>query len=254
MRFPGSLLLPLALFAAPLGAQPPQGPMPTPPSVVTTARGEARAVPDRATILFTVETRAQTAAQAGAQNATRSQAVLDALRKAGLGASQLSTVGYSMVPDVHYDPQGRSSKVVGYIARNSVRAEVERIAELGKLIDAAIAAGANGVGSLQFESSRAPEARQEALRMAMARACQDAAVLASAAGGTLGALLEAQTSEVQRPPMPYMEMAAARTMAADASTPISPGELTIEATVTTRWAYTAGGGQGGAPAGGATCQ
>src|SRR5688572_18567860 len=68
---------------------------PSAPQISTSATGEARVQPDRATILFAVETRAQTAARAGSENARRQQAVLDTLKKLGLGNGQLSTSGYS---------------------------------------------------------------------------------------------------------------------------------------------------------------
>ena len=239
----------LALSAATLGAQAPQPGTPAPPPAISAmGRGEARVAPDRATILFAVETRAATAAAASAENARLQQQALDALRKAGLPAERISTTGFSLTPDLQWDQEGRQSRVVGYVARNTVRAEVRDLAALGKIIDAVIAAGVNKVGALQFSGSREAEVRRESLQLAVQSACRDAVAVAAATGGTLGPLLEAQTMDTPR--FGGGEMMMARAANSDAAqTPITPGELTLETTVSTRWAYA---GPGATPAGGAT--
>ena len=207
------------------------------PQISTSASGEARVQPDRATIMFAVETRAQTAARAGADNAKRQQAVIDALRKLGLGEGQVSTTGYSVAPEMRYD--GKQPQVVGYVARNVVKAEVTRIDQVGGLIDAALGAGANVVNSLRFYSSRADNARKEALADAVAKARSDAEAMARAAGGSLGALIELSTAGGVRPM--GEDFAMARMASAEATpTPIEPGEQTVSVFVSARWAFVQG--------------
>lgn len=204
------------------------------PQIITSATGEARVQPDRATIMFAVETRAQTAAKAGADNAKRQKAVIDTLRKLGLVERQISTTGYSVAPEMRYD--GKQPQVVGYVARNVVRAEVQNIDQAGSLIDAALAAGANVVNSLRFFSSKAEDARRAALSDAVAKARSDAEVMAKAAGGSLGTLVELSTSGAVRPI--GEEFAMARMASADAAqTPIEQGEQTISVFVSARWAF-----------------
>ncbi|HEX6049772.1 MAG TPA: SIMPL domain-containing protein [Gemmatimonadaceae bacterium] len=206
---------------------------PVVPQISTSATGEARVQPDRATILFAVETRASTAARAGADNAQRQRAVLDTLRKSGLAEGQLSTTGYSVTPEMRHD--GKESRVIGYVARNMVQAEVRRIDQVGTLIDAALGAGANVVSSLRFHSSRADEARRLALADAVSKARADAEAIARAAGGSLGELIEISTSGPVRPF--YGEDMAVRATAADTTTPIDPGEQTITVFVSARWRF-----------------
>jgi uncharacterized protein len=223
------------LGVLPAQAVSPSQPTPPAPQISTSATGEARVQPDRATILFAVETRAQTAARAGAENARRQQAVLDTLKKLGLSDGQLSTSGYSVAPEMRYD--GKQPQVVGYVARNVVNADVRRIDQVGALIDGALGAGANVVSSLRFFSSRADEARRLALADAVAKARADAEAMARAAGGTLGALVELTTAG---PGRPYgEEMAQARALVASdvAQTPIDPGEQTITVLVSARWSF-----------------
>ena len=224
----------LTTFPADLMAQATQTPV---PQISTSANGEARVQPDRATVMFAVETRAQTAAKAGADNAKRQKAVIDSLRKQGIGEGQISTTGYSVAPEMRYD--GKQPQVVGYVARNTVRAEVGKIDQVGTLIDAALAAGANVVSSLRFYSSKADDARKTALADAVAKARSDAETMARAAGGTLGTLLELSTSGAVRPM--GEEFAMARMAAADsAPTPVEPGEQTVTVFVSARWAFVPG--------------
>lgn len=202
------------------------------PQIVVTGTGQAMVSPDRATIFLGVQTRASTAAAAGAENARRQRAILDTLRAIGVPSEQLTTVNYSVSPEMNYPPGG-TPRVTGYTVTNSVRVELKRIEDVARAIDAALAKGANEVSSLQFFSSKADSVRRAALASAVADARADAEVLARAAGGTLGALLELASSETPVRPIPMM----VRNMAAAQSTPIESGQQTVSATVTARWAF-----------------
>ena len=210
---------------------------PTPPQIVATGTGEATVTPDRATIFIGVQTRATTVAPAAADNARRQRAILDTLRSLGLGSDQLATLNYSVSPEMQYAPN-QTPKVTGYIVRNTVRASLHRIEDVGKVIDAVLAKGANEISSLQFTSSKADSVRRVAMAEAVSNAHADAEAIARAAGGSLGQLLEATTSA---PPRPFQEVAFGKAqMAAAAPTPIEPGEQTISVTVMARWAFIAG--------------
>jgi uncharacterized protein YggE len=240
MRF-GSLAL-SALLTGPLAAQqPPAAPTaPAPPEIVASAQGEARVTPDRARIFIGVQTRAATAAQAGAENARKQRAVLDTLRALGIAPEQLSTASYNVFPEQVYNPDrgDKAPRITGYNVVNSVRVEVRKVEMLGQLIDASLAKGANGIQSLDFYSSNADEARHSALASAVARARGDAEAMAKAAGGALGDLLE--VSSVAMPePRPLSVALQARAEAAP-STPITPGEQTLTVNVTARWRFVAG--------------
>lgn len=217
------------------------------PEIGTSAIGEVKTAPDRATIVLGVETRSATAAAAGTENARKQTAVIAALRKAGVAEADIATVSYTMTPDMQYDEKLRTSRVVGYVASNMVRVQVKEIARIGGYIDAAIEAGANGVNSLQFSASRVEEFRRTALQTAMQRACRDAAAMAGAAGGRLGMLVQAVSNEMPNyPPVPMY--ARAEVADAKASTPISPGEMTVSVTVQTRWRFVSAADAAGAGA------
>ena len=209
----------------------------TPAFISVSASGEARVSPDRATIFVGVQSRGASAAAAGADNARRQRAILDTLRALGISGDRVSTMNYNVSPEVQYSPNNSAPpKVVGYTVTNTVRAEIVRLDEVGRIIDAVLGKGANELSSLQFYSSKADSARRAALATAVANARADADALARAAGGSLGPLVEISTGE---PPVRPIAMPMAK-LTAQASTPIEPGQQTVESTVSVRWIFVSG--------------
>jgi uncharacterized protein len=208
------------------------------PQVVTTGVGEASAAPDRASIYIGVQTRATTAQAASNDNARRVRAVMDTIRAMGIPQSQVQTANYGVQPEMAYpNQQPQTPRVVAYTVTNSVVVRLNRVDDVGRVIDAALAKGANEISSLQFTSSKADSLRAAALVGAVADARAQAESMARAAGGTLGALLELNTSSVPIRPMPVMASFAAR---AGVPTPITPGDQTVSASITARWMFVPG--------------
>jgi len=216
---------------APLGAQNASA-----PQVVTTGVGEASAAPDRASVYIGVQTRATTAQAASADNARRVRAVIDTMKALGITQGQLQTANYGVQPEMSCG-QSQAPRAVGYSVTNSVVVRLNRVEDVGRVIDAALGKGANEISSLQFTSSKADSLRAAALTSAVADAKSQAESMARAAGGTLGALLELSTSSVPIRPGPVMASFATR---AGPPTPIAPGDQTVTATVTARWTFVPG--------------
>src|SRR4051812_37350712 len=103
----GVLLAPLSIHA-----QDSQATIVTVLQIAVSGRGEIKVTPDRATVQVSVQTRAATAAAAAAENATKQQSVLAALRALGLTNDQLSTINYNVYPEQRYE-QGREPVIVG---------------------------------------------------------------------------------------------------------------------------------------------
>ena len=222
-----------------LQAQEPGSAPPPRPQIVTSAQGEVRVTPDRATIMIGVQTRGATAAEAGSENARRQQAGIDAMKRLGVPSNMISTVGYNVYPETRFDKETGQQRVTGYVVNNVVRAEVQRLELVGPVVDAALGKGANQINSLQFSSSKADEARRAALAEAVVKARSDAEAMARAAGGRLGDLLE--ITETSGFPTPMFEPAMRAGVAgAAAPTPVEPGEVTLRASVNARWAFVTG--------------
>ena len=232
------LLIALAIvWWAPVraNAQTPTTATPALPQIQTTGHGELRMPSDRATVMIGVESRASTAAAAAADNARRQRAVVDTLRSLGLSAAQIATENYSVSPEITYAQGSSQPHVAGFVVSNTVRVQVERIDDVGRIVDAALAKGANQISGLQFFSSRADSARREALSEAVADARADADAVARAAGGSVGQAIEitAEPNEIR----PVVFNGAMARLATAAPTPIEPGQTTISVTVTVRWAF-----------------
>lgn len=196
--------------------------------------GSVAVAPDRARVAFAVETRASAATEASGSNADVMDAVLSALRAAGLPGLELETFGYSLRPEYSNNNNQRAREIVAYTALNNVRATVEDVDAVGRLIDAAIAAGANRVASIGFFASDTEPARREALALAVRSARTEAEVIAESLGHRLGAALEV-TGGAQRP-IPAYESAGLAMSARRADTPIEAGDQTVSASVSIRFA------------------
>jgi uncharacterized protein len=228
----------ISLLLAPLTVhgQDSQAPLAAIPQITVTGRGEVKVSPDRATLQISVQTRATTAAAAAAENATKQQSVLAALRALGFTNDQLSTVNYNVYPEQRYDP-GKEPVIVGYNVTNTILVDVRKLAQVGPAIDAALSHGANMITSLQFYASNTEAARRAAIATAIEKARADADAAARAAGGSLGGLLEINVGAYNPPPPRPLMMARVADGVAQAATPIQPGEETLSVEVSTRWRF-----------------
>lgn len=206
------------------------------PQIAVSGRGEVKVSPDRATIQVSVQTRAATAAAAAAENATKQQSVLTALRALGLGNDQLSTINYNVYPEQRYE-QGKEPVIVAYNVTNTILVDVRKLSQVGPVIDAALSHGANMITSLQFYASNTETARRSAIATAIEKARADADAAARAAHGSLGTLLEINIGAYSPPPPRPMMMSRAAAGVAQADTPINAGEETLSVEVSTRWRF-----------------
>jgi uncharacterized protein YggE len=199
-------------------------------TITVTGSGKATTVPDRATFQFGVDTQAGTAKEALSRNAAEANAVIAALKAAGVSSDDLQTVGVSL--STRTTPDGNT--IVGYTASNSVGASVS-LGKAGALVDAAVNAGAGSVSGPSLDTSHHDALYRDALRHAVADAAAKAQVLATAAGLQLGAVQTMQEGAVAQP-IPYATNAAA--FGAASSVPVEPGTQEIDASVTVTYAVT----------------
>jgi uncharacterized protein YggE len=210
------------------------------PQIAVMGRGEIKISPDRATIQISVQTRAPTAAAAAADNANKQQSVMVALRGLGLGNDQLSTINYNVYPEQRYE-QGKEPVIVAYNVTNTILVDVRKLSQVGPVIDAALSHGANMITSLQFYASNTETARRTAIASAIEKARADAEAAARAAHGSLGTLLGIDIGSYSPPPpRPMMTGKLMAGGAAQADTPINPGEETLSVEVSTRWRFIPG--------------
>jgi uncharacterized protein len=147
--------------------------------------GQAYLSPDIAYIYIGVHTEEDTAAEAVEANNAQTQQVIQALRDAGVAANDIRTTNFSIWPNQQYSPEGQPTGT-RYVVDNSVFVTVRELDGLGDLLDAAIAAGANSINSIQFDVADKDEALVQAREEAVKDAREQAQQLADAAGMNLG--------------------------------------------------------------------
>lgn len=224
-----------ATVSAPVHAQvvapPAHGAAPS--TIVVVAQASVSVVPDRAEIGVGVEHRARTAAQAAEESARIQAAVLQALRRVGVGSADLQTRSVQVLPEFEYPREGGRPTLTGYVARNELTVTLRDLAKVGSVIDAALGAGSTQISGPRFTIANPDSARREALDAAVRKAMADAHVMARAAGVQVGEVLE--ISQPMGMPLeaarPQMLM---RASADAAATPIEAGQITVEASVQLR--------------------
>ena len=192
--------------------------------------GQAQSPPDQATLELAIETHAATAGEAAGTNGALAQKVRDALKGKLGDKGMMWTGGYTLYPDYSEPRPGNEAKIIGYHAQNTITVETSDLEVVGPMIDAAIAAGANRVNSLQYGLRDSTKARSEAITRASKDAQAQAQALANALGVKLGAVIKATTVAEIRP-IPLMRMPQAAAMTAAAATPVEAGQITVPATV-----------------------
>lgn len=236
---------------------------PTHPVITTSGIGAVHIAPDGASLIISVESRAATASAAAALNASATTATLASLRAVGLTPSQLVTTGFTVSTDYRRTVVPSAVQTAGgptvvqppvtFVATNGVRADIQALAMLSKVIDAALAGGATQIGQVQFTSTQMAEARRAALAQAVENARSDADAIARAAGGSLGPLIEITSSAAGT----YYNMAFSskyiqtQVRGADAAlaspppptpppTPLAAGDVPINVNITARWTFLPG--------------
>jgi uncharacterized protein YggE len=189
------------------------------------------AVPDRAWITISAESRAPSPKEAQRLNAEAMRPVQDKLRAAGIPAEAIRTLAY----DVQYEWDFVNGKRVGrgYVARNTIEVRVDAIDRVGELLEVAASSGATALGGIRFDLKEQAKLEREALRLAVldARAKADAA--AAGAGRSIDRILKVEEQGVEVPPMPVRMMRqAAQAAAVDSTPPIATGQMEIRARAT----------------------
>jgi hypothetical protein len=205
-------------------------------TVSVSGTGQVQAAPDRAVIRLGVETEAETAENALAQNSTQMQALLDALSAAGIASENIQTQSVRLMPRYQFGDERDDRTLVGFAAANFVRVQTDQLDSLGVLLDEAVSAGATTIENVSFAVSDQTEFVDQARQAAVEDARYKAEQLAELTGAELGAVLQInESSDVPRPVRREAEV-----MEEAAAVPIEPGTESIRVSVQITWTLIAG--------------
>lgn len=211
-------------------------------TISVSGTGQVEAQPDTAIVTLGVQTDAETAGDAMAQNSQQMQDLIDALESAGVDQQDIQTQQLSLQP--RYDNQAASNasrgpstqqssqpELIGYTAVNTVQVRSEDLENLGELLDAAVAAGGNRIDSIGFQVSNSSELLDQAREAAWNDAQSKAEQLAGLAGVELGGVLT--ISESSQTPFPMVRQSTQFESAA--AVPVQPGTQSVQANVNVTW-------------------
>lgn len=199
--------------------------------VLVTGDSIVQAQPDTAVVTVAVVTQSATALVAQQENATRTEAVLRAVRAAAGAGAEVKTSGYNLQPQYNYR-ENQPPTITAYQATNSVTVTLGDLTKVGPVIDAAAQAGANNVSNLSFTLRRDRTVRDQALTEATREAVSKAQVMAQALGGRVVRIVEVQEAGAERPrPLTYEAQYDRGASARMASTPVETGTLDVRAQV-----------------------
>lgn len=222
--FSMAMLAATALVPSLVVAQPQQ---PDEPVVVTSGEGVVQAVPDRAWVSLTAESRAGNPREAQRRNAEAMTPVQEKVRAAGVPADAIRTIVYDLQQEWDFVNNRRVPR--GYVARHTIELRIDDIDRVGELLEVAVGAGATSVSAVRFDVRDRAKVEREALRLAVADARAKADAAAAGVGRTVERVLRIEEHGVPRPPVPLV--AAREALQADAP-PIAAGQLELRARVT----------------------
>ncbi len=203
----------------------------TPRTISVTGEGEALATPDMAVVTIGVQTDGTTAADALRANSAAMNATIDKLKSMDIEDRDIQTSNLSVNPRYDYERNRSQPDLIGFRASNTVRVRLRDLENAGAVIDEAVSSGANSLGGISFTFAEPKPLYDAARRDAVADAMARAALIADAAGVSLGPILKIQDGYVSAPRGDTIMVTAQRSEASFAA-PIETGESSIRANVT----------------------
>lgn len=210
--------------------------------VSTSGTATVKVDPDKVTVTIGAETQGKTAEEAASKNAELMEKVIAALKELGIQDDEISTNWYSVYPEYDYRsppcieiyPQppecAPKNEITGYRASNSLSVTLDADTDVGKVIDAAVAAGANNISGAYFfvSEERQQEIRDNLIAEAIANARSRADKAADAVDMNVSGVKSINLNDVYFPVI-YKDFAAQE--ASGSSTPILPGQQQVSMTV-----------------------
>ena len=195
--------------------------------------GKVYAIPDIAVLSLGIEAQELTVAEAQKEAASAMDKVLKALKDGGVAEKDIQTQRFSIYPVRRWIEKENREEIIGYRVSNMVTAKIRQIEKTGDIIDKVTSAGGDltRIQDIGFTIDDPAPYYKEAREKAVKSAAEKAKQLADLSEVKLGKPLYISEGGVYTPPILRKDMYAMEGAAAAPSTPISPGELEIQLTV-----------------------
>lgn len=162
--------------------------------IVVEGTGEATAIPDIASINYSVTERGATVGEAQTKATENMNASLTFLKKMGVEEKDIKTTGYNVYPEYEYQPVCYSSycppagnpDIIGYSVSQSVEVKVRDTENVGGVLQGLGDAGVQNIYGPNFTVDDEDAARTKAREAAIIEAREKARTLAKQLGVRLG--------------------------------------------------------------------
>jgi len=203
-----------------------------------TGEGKVKAVPDTVVLSLGIEVQAITVSEAQQKAQTSMDAVVKALKDKGVSDKDVQTQRFSINPVYRYIDKENRQEIIGYHISNQVTAKVRRVDDAGPVIDAVAKAGGDltRINGISFTIDDPSVLQTQATEMALKDAKAKAKLIADTLTVKLGKVTYTQINNASTPyPISIQKFDGRAAGAPEVATPISPGELTIQASATVAW-------------------
>lgn len=229
----------LVIFSAALPALAETAPQPEASGKTITVRGNATITlkGDYGNISLGVTTKGSTVAAAQSANNEAMAKVIAAILEQGVANDDVVTSSFNVYPtyDYQYNKLSEDQTISGYQVDNMLSVTVRNLDSISKVLDAAMAAGANQSYGITFSSSKQAEAYDQALEDALKDGARKAGILAAGMDKSLGELISMEESDAGY--SQYVGTSSLKSEDASAGTPILAGQIQVNATVTLTFSF-----------------
>jgi hypothetical protein len=188
--------------------------------------------PDIAYVTLGVETNNKDVNAAQTENKEKMNAIMGELKNLGIPDKDIQTSNYSVYPDYQWKDDVRTLN--GYRVTNLIRVKLTKLDEIGKVLDAVTAKGANSINGVELTVDDSKKAYEDAMKQALKDAEDKAKAMVKQFGYTKVTpvtIIEGSQSSVLRGDYVQNGYKMAVAEAADGGTSVSPGEMEIRAQV-----------------------
>ncbi len=196
-------------------------------TMTLTGQGQVNLVPNTAIIQLGVQTNGENLVNIQSENAKITQSIIQALQR--MGISDIKTSQYTINKIYDYEDGKQIDR--GYSVRNILEIKTNNLESVGKIIDTSVSLGANVVDMISFDVLNKEYYYQQALNLAIMNAIQKSESIARNLGLSTNPIpthiVENSSIPIQQP---YRRELAS-------TTPILPGNITIDASVTIDFIY-----------------
>ncbi len=216
-------------------------------TITLSGHGEVTAVPDIATIYFTIESSKKTQSASSEEVNIKTKQILDFLKTSGVEEKDIKTEGYSSYPKysypepcpVYYNSMGimppcraSETKITGYTVSQSITVKVRKVDDASKIIDGINKMGVMNMSGPNFTIDNEDGLKAQARKKAIDDAQAKAKALAKDLGVKIGRISNFSESGNYYPM--YYEKAMMDSAQNSAPTPaiLPKGENTISSDVT----------------------